>query len=391
LINKYADKLVKTGLCDPGEPLIGFLDADLVWNRNDSLQTELRKVFDQISINSLVCAQPAEPYRTMIRYLAKDGIPAIYPKDCETRTFMHDLPVGKKLNTETIVAALKRRKSLIVPDKGIVTYGIVSPEQAFIVYSSVCFAVFVKFFSDYLFAAKHGNLTGEFRDAFKRVLNFVPQKKEYAKVDLMKGPFTENEEVIAAIIQAGRKTVEFDLVDSFFGNISYLLNDTIFISQTSSSLDELGGCIDPCPADGTSCNGITASSELAAHREVLLNTNANSIIHGHPKFSVIMSMDCDLEDECKLVGNCFRRCPEKRFINGTPIVPGEVGTGPFGLSRTMPAALKEYPGAIVYGHGIFVSGEKDFTDAFDTMLAIENGCRETYFERINLLENQTKI
>nr|HPQ39999.1 rRNA adenine dimethylase [bacterium] len=62
LIKKYADKMVAVGLCDPGAPLIGFLDADLVWNRDDPLREELRKVFDRISINSLVCTQPAEPY-----------------------------------------------------------------------------------------------------------------------------------------------------------------------------------------------------------------------------------------------------------------------------------------------------------------------------------------
>lgn len=382
LINKYADKLVTTGLCEPGAPLIGFLDADLVWNRPDPLTDVLETVFDSISINSLLCALPAEPYRTMIRYLAAQTDTAIYPKDCETRTFIHDLPVGTHLDSKTIIDALKHRKSVIVPDQGIVTYGIVSPEQAFIVFSSVCFAVFVKFFSDYLAAVKKQTVTPVFQQAFTEVMKWVPETRDDPVPDLARGPFKNEAEVISAMIEAGRKTVEYELVDSFFGNISYLMDDTIYISQTSSSLDELGGCIDPCPAQGSSCAGVTASSELSAHREVLLHTDRRAILHGHPKFAVIMSMDCDYEDECGTVGDCFRRCPKSRQINDVPIVPGEVGTGPFGLCRTMPAALKSNEGVIVYGHGIFASGKVDFTDAFASLMQIENGCRKSYFQRL---------
>ena len=150
MIRKYADKLVRAGLCEPGTPLIGFLDADVVWNRDDPMRSELEKVFSGISINSLLFAPPAEPYRTMIRYFARSGDSAIYPKDCETRTFLHDLPIAGSPDAVSIVSALKRRKTLIIPEHGIVTFGTVSPEQAFIFYSSVCFSVFVKFFSDYL-------------------------------------------------------------------------------------------------------------------------------------------------------------------------------------------------------------------------------------------------
>jgi ribulose-5-phosphate 4-epimerase/fuculose-1-phosphate aldolase len=65
----------------------------------------------------------------------------------------------------------------------------------------------------------------------------------------------------------GRYTVEKGYVDSFFGNISYFDGRTIFISQTASSLDELEGHLDPVLLDGSSTAGISASSELPAHRE----------------------------------------------------------------------------------------------------------------------------
>ena len=55
----------------------------------------------------------------------------------------------------SIVNALKMRKSVIIPDYGVITCGTVTPEQAFIVFSSVCFACFVNFFSKFLKDARN--------------------------------------------------------------------------------------------------------------------------------------------------------------------------------------------------------------------------------------------
>ena len=127
----------------------------------------------------------------------------------------------------------------------------------------------------------------------------------------MKGPFQNEEDVYSAVIEAGFKTVEYGLVDSFFGNVSYLWNNTLYISQTGSSLDELAGCIDPVPLDGSTSAGITASSELSAHMETIKRTGCNAILHGHPKFSVILSMDCDPIEKtaCDFSDQCHVKCP----------------------------------------------------------------------------------
>ncbi len=93
--------------------------------------------------------------------------------------------------------------------------------------------------------------------------------------------------------QAGKQVVADRLVDSFFGNVSYCLNHILYISQTGAALDELDGCIDPVPLDGSTSAGITASSELSAHLEIIARTGCRAILHGHPRFSVILSMDCD--------------------------------------------------------------------------------------------------
>ncbi len=384
LINKYPRKLENAGLVDPGGALLGFLDAELVWNRDRPETGELAKIFDGMSINSLMFAVPTEPIRSILDYLVTVHEHAICPSDCETRTFLHDLPVVREFAAETILTALRRRKSAIIPGHGIVTFGTVSPEQAFVVCSSVCFATFVKFFSDYLTAFKSGTVTPQQQAVFDRVMPLLPAPVAGGE-SLMRGPFDSTDDVVAALDEVGRKTVGLGLVDSFFGNVSFCRDDVLYISQTGSSLDELPGCIDPCPLDGSSCAGITASSELTAHRQIVVRTGRNAVLHGHPRFSVIMSMDCD-ETDCEHSEECFRRCPRSRSIAGVPIVPGEVGTGRFGLCNTVPAAMAGNKGVAVYGHGVFAAGRDDFNEALASLIEIENACRAEYLRIVGAVE-----
>lgn len=380
LIRKYAGKLAAAGYAEAGAPLMGAVDARMTWNRDDPARRVLEEVFAGLSIQSLLFCPPAEPYRSVIDYLAERADGAIFPRDTETRTFFHDLPVAAVFTKAAIVEALKERKCVIVPRKGIVTFGTVSPEQAFITFCSVCFAAFVKFFTDYLDDLRMFRVTEEQRATYHRALAYLDSPLPGAPV-LQKGPFAAEEEVLAAVEEAGKATVTGRLVDSYFGNISCLYGKSLYISQTGSSLDELAGCIDAVPLDGSSCAGITASSEFSAHRQIVLYTGRKTILHGHPRFSVILSMDCDRAD-CPERGFCHLRCPERRFAAGVPIVPGEVGTGRYGLCRTVPPMLQEHPAAIVYGHGVFSAGGEDFNETFGRLLAVENSCREEYFRRV---------
>jgi hypothetical protein len=44
--------------------------------------------------------------------------------------------------------------------------------------------------------------------------------------------------------------------------------------------------------------------------------------------------------------------------------------------------MRDHPGVIVYGHGVFTTGTGDFNEAFTCLLTTENGCRERYFELV---------
>ncbi|HNR88934.1 MAG TPA: class II aldolase/adducin family protein [Spirochaetota bacterium] len=382
LIRKYEDKLVAHGLCDPGAPLIGARDDAIRWNRDDARIPAMEEIFAGMNIASLLFARPAEPFFSIMERVAHSPearAGCIRPQDSETRTFLHDIPVLDAFVPRDIIATLKRRKSAIVRSHGIVTYGTVSPEQAFVFFSSVCFSIYVKFFADYRDAVRAGTADAADRAVVERALasyeSFVARIPESPR--LMRGPFTEPDDCLAAIVEAGRMTVECRMVDSFFGNISYRLGDTVYISQTGSSLDELAGMIDPCPMDNSSCAAITASSELSAHRGIYRDPGVAAILHGHPKFAVIASLDCD-DDACAHRGRCHVECARERFVGDVPIVPGEVGTGPHGLCNTLPPAMRGRRGAIVFGHGLFTTDAADFTDAFASLIDIERMCLEEY-------------
>jgi ribulose-5-phosphate 4-epimerase/fuculose-1-phosphate aldolase len=70
------------------------------------------------------------------------------------------------------------------------------------------------------------------------------------------------------------------------------------------------------------------------------------------------------------------------LIGDVPVVAGEAGDGPFGLCHTVPPALQDHPGVIVYGHGLFTTGRDDFNEAFQRLVQIENTCRKEYFQRV---------
>ncbi len=385
LINKYAGKLRSHGLAEADDIALLSLDAELASNRPlDSIDPQLIRVFDLMNISSLLYAEPAEPYRSILAYYSGSHGSCLLPTDCETRTFLHDIPIINELTAEAISGALSGRKAAIVKNRGIVSSGTVSPEQAFVSFSSVCFSMFVKFFTDVMFHLEDRNAGRVPEDAAMllayRKLAAITLSGSAAGAAIPSSPPQDETGVYQQLILTGRELVRRRLVDSYFGNISYVLNNTIHISQTGSSLDELEACIDAVPLDGSSSSGITASSELSAHISVHKKTGKRAIVHGHPKFTVIMSMSCRKEG-CN-IATCYRSCRQHRSVSGIPIVSGEIGTGPTGLVRTVPDAMAGSPSVIVFGHGIFSASDNTFSPALELMQTAEDTCTKEYFKKI---------
>lgn len=376
---KYLQKLISQRLCNSPDPLVGFLDADLQWNRKSDKTKILSQVINSLGLSAIIYSIPAEPYRSMIRYLANnEKKDFLKPEDTETRTFLHDIPIAQDLDAGELTKKLKKRKGLVLKDGSVIAQGAIGVEQAFVTFSSICFSLFVKFMCDFYYYRKNLiSMKGEVEDITKSAIKWYEDHiLSFDKMPQSSYPFEKEEDVFNAIIEAGSLTVESGLVDSFFGNISCLFKNTIYISQTGSSLDELENYIDPCPIDNSKTNAITASSEFSTHRAIYLKKNFNAILHGHPKFSVIYSMLCD-KISCPNRGKCHTSCKDKRFMKDVPIVTGEVGRGENTLLQTVPEYISGR-GVIVFGHGVFTAGGSGFYEIFRNLLEIEKEALLTY-------------
>jgi ribulose-5-phosphate 4-epimerase/fuculose-1-phosphate aldolase len=366
-IDSFLRKLLAHGLVsNPAEAQLYALDDEIYTNR-DTVPDEVISLFDALNISSLIIARP-EPLRwAIISELLRSQADIISPSDSESLTFIHDIPVVRSFQAGRVAWALSRRKGCIVEGLGIITTGAVSLEQAFIAFSSICFATFVKYFSDVL-----NGLTGhaprpsaEEIAACRGYLSSISLKAEGINLS----PQTPMGEmgIISAMDAAGKAMVSAGLVDSFFGNISLKEGLLIYISQTGSSLDELQGRIDCTTMDGSSTCEITSSSELCAHVRIYELTSTRVIIHGHPRFSVIMSMMGGPLD-----------FDQKRHVGGVPVVAGEVGAGARGLMHTLPEAMMAGHAAIVAGHGTFACSDTSFREAFERLAAVEQMCLGMY-------------
>ncbi len=366
-VDKYLAKLIRHGLVsDEADAALYGLDDEISTNRA-RVEPEVSAIFSLLNINSLIVARPERTLHRVVERLVEDASGPIRPRDCESLTFFHDIPVVPSLEPGIVAAALKGRKGCIVRGTGLVTIGTVSLEQAFITLSSICFACFVKFFTDAISGLAGRDsaspLTPRWKAECLEILELTRPRPA-----VLAGPSARPDTetgIVRAMDAAGRAVVEAGLVDSFFGNISWRAGQEIFISQTGSSLDELPGYIDRVPLDGSSTCGITSSSELMAHIATYELTGDEAIVHGHPRYSVIMSMaEGPLE---------FGRT---RFIGDVPVVAGEVGAGSRGLVHTLPQAMQERHCAVVSGHGTFTSSNGSFEPALERLSAIELMCHQ---------------
>jgi len=384
-LEKYAHKLVSDRSALPERIAVAAKDDEIISCGDQQLAGIATRVLERLNALSLVVAAPSLPFADLLVKRAGAECHCIEPQDTETRTFLHDIPFIRRSDlsgnpAEQIAPLLGNRKGVIVEGLGIFASGGVTVEQAYINYSSVFHSTFVKYLQDLL---QTGYLlpqeSGAVDSFFSEWLHPLTDEGLFFHA----GPLESVEDILAEMASAGRYTVERGLVDSFFGNISCRTDRLIYISQTAASLDALAGCIDPVPFDNSSTVGITASSELAAHRRIFETSDAKVILHGHPKFSVVMSMLCEWKD-CS-VTDCWRDCPHVRFLGGTPVVAGEIGAG--GLAKRVPPVIAAPGRAIVYGHGVFTIGRNGFAEAFRAMVEVENWCRSEYRR---LLEAKTQ-
>jgi len=381
-IRKYRNKLLSDRSAVAHAIAFAAQDDCTLSDGAPPLASLAKDILERLNCLALCIATPALPFAEFLLQRAQPDEHTIVPRDTETRTFLHDIPLIRAfdLGTDpaaTIASLLGSRKGVVIEGIGIVATGTLTVEQAYINWSSVFHSTFIKYLEDLLEAGYA--IPGE-KEAFKRFRTewLLPLTTE--GLDFRDESLYDRGTILDEITRVGRYTVQRGLVDSFFGNISYSDGQLIYISQTASSLDELAGCIDPVPFENSSTVGITASSELVAHRSIFESSGCRAILHGHPRFSVVMSMLCEEQSRCGIT-DCWKECKRVRFLGGTPVVAGEIGAG--GIARNVPPVIGGPGRVIVYGHGVFAIGRNGFREAFQALVDVENWCRDEYFRRFD--------
>ncbi len=381
-IKKYTDKILADRSAQADRIAFAAQDDSLLSAGDPQLAQLCQDTLTRLNCLALVAASPSLPFADFLVKRAAPEEHEIIPRDTETRTFLHDIPIIRmeelgNAPATTIANLLGSRKGIIVAGIGIIASGALTVEQAYINWSSVFHSTFIKYLEDVL--SEGFRFPGE-AEAFEQFRHHWLLPLTAEGLEFRNGPIDDKAEILDEITRVGRYTVQRGLVDSFFGNISYQSNNLIYISQTASSLDELAGCIDPVPFENYSTVGITASSELVAHRRIFEITGFRAILHGHPRFAVVMSMQCEEKGHCQ-VSDCWKECSKVRPLGGTPVVAGEIGAG--GIAKNVPPVIDRTGSAIVYGHGVFSIGRQGFAEAFRSLVNVENWCRQEYFRRFD--------
>ncbi|HEY6010940.1 MAG TPA: class II aldolase/adducin family protein, partial [Nitrospirota bacterium] len=319
-ITKYTNKLLRDRTAESENIRFYRLDDVVTANKQDEWLPIFTEVFNGLNVAALLFAKPSLAFADLLVERADPASDKLVPRDSETKVFLHDIPFIRTREwaggTETeranmIIRCLRERKAVVIQGVGVVASGGVTVEQAFIGFSTIFHTTFVKYLLDLL---SEGFRLPDERKHFDRFRNEWLMTPDLQGLGFRTGPLHDEKEILEEICRVGRYTVEKGYVDSFFGNISYFDGSTIFISQTASSLDELEGHLDPVPLDNSSTAGLSASSELPAHRGIYVGSNYRAVLHGHPRFSVIMSMFCR-EENCAIT-DCNRLCDRKRTVCG---------------------------------------------------------------------------
>ena len=178
--------------------------------------------------------------------------------------------------------------------------------------------------------------------------------------------------MIRKMKEIGKKMVEQGLVYSVFGNLSVRDGKDLIITKTGTFLDSLNDdSFVRVPLSGVSPMDAEASSELKAHREIYRAVNTGAIVHGHPVYSIVLSMNMNSITPADSEGLLF--------LGEVPAVDGKTGTQE--LADNLAEALKGHKAVIARGHGVFSIGH-DMDEAFSTLCMVEHSARVMYLDRL---------
>lgn len=374
LLKRYIQLLLDEQCAKNGQIAISAQNDTICSSGNQAFILLAEDILQKLDCAAVIVAEPLQPFPAFLLRRSGPEERQLIPRDSESRTSLHDIPLIRYDQDRTVLLnnicdALHKRKGCIVERVGIISQGSLTVEQAYIAWSSLIHATTIKYFEDLL---STGPLLPDETPAIRQYKNTYLKPLDVTQYTFSPLIPITPQAMLDEMNLLGQATVELGLVDSFFGNISCLLDKTLYISQTSARLDELSNQVDSIPFDKLSTTGITASSELPAHRAVVLATGCRMILHGHPRFPVILSFFADSDQN-----HAFDS------IGSLPVVGGEGGVG--GLAENLPKAFSQAntKAVIVRGHGVFVISTTGCGEALACLTDVEQRCRDIYFARLH--------
>lgn len=170
----------------------------------------------------------------------------------------------------------------------------------------------------------------------------------------------------------GKKCVDEEMTKSFFGNISMVRSDLLYITASGSMLD----CL--CSKDIVQLNlkeesafDKIASSEQNVHRKIYKKTTFRSIIHAHSMYTVILA-----KNKSSL---SFQLAEVLPFLEYIPIVEGKSGS--VRLAENVSEAAKSSSLVVVREHGVFACG-CSLKEAYIKISALEYVSKKTVMEQL---------
>ena len=173
--------------------------------------------------------------------------------------------------------------------------------------------------------------------------------------------------ILSQFQTVGRDLFTKGLVSSHSGNLSLRLGERLIITRRGSRLN----CLDENDLIETGLNKNDrntplASVELAVHRAIYRETQAQAIVHAHPPHAVALSLT---ETEIVPIDTEGQSIMEK-----VPVLGWDQKVKPGSFGEEIARALKKSRVVLVHGHGTFAIGQL-LEEAHNYTATLEESCQ----------------
>ena len=153
------------------------------------------------------------------------------------------------------------------------------------------------------------------------------------------------------------------LIDGASGNMSFKIGETIYITKSGVSLDEL------TEESFVILKGHVknASVDQTIHRKIYEKTEYNAVLHCHGVYNVVLGAKLDVIEPVDLEG--------KLYFGRIEVVDGQFGSEE--LAEKISETVKQKGVAIVRNHGVYAAG-KSLRDAYNKASYVEHSCEVLY-------------